>query len=195
MVRYYKMDDSLSLRRTHLLKIYRALILFLSVTLLFVLMELSTREPRSDVKDVAITLVDTIYVAADDTMPLTKENLWAFINECDILFPEVVFQQFMGESNHLKSKSCLVANNLGGFKVEPSSRYKNTYHIRGVKYLDHLVFPSWKHCVMHYKEFQKTNFTNQNYYRFLENQGYATSPLYIKLLKSIEVPCSLKKNK
>ncbi len=191
-MRYLKIDENLFITDIKWMPFYRVASVVSVVLMLMVVIKSFMPDPF--VQPVILYTTDTIYVSEHDTTPLTKENVWAFINECEIQFPDVVFQQFMGETNHLKSKSCLIANNLGGFKVEPSDRYESTYHIKGVKYLDHLVFPTWKHCVMHYKEFQKANFDGKprNYYRFLKSQGYAESPLYINLLKSIDVPDSIK---
>lgn len=193
MNKYYKMDENLLLTRIKLGCLHRGVAVIL-VALIFVL-TLNSFKPEPITESVVLHTTDTMYIVAHDTTPLTKENLWTFINQCEIQFPNVVYQQFIAETNHLKSKSCLIANNLGGFKVEPSSRYENTYHIKGVKYLNHLVFPTWQYCVMHYKEFQKANFDKKpkNYYMFLKSQGYAESPLYINLLKSIDVPSSIKK--
>lgn len=193
MKKYYIMNEDLMLRETKRFMSYRVGIVLSIALMIFIIPSALT--PKEVMAPLIVNSVDTVYVSAHDTTPLTKDNLWLFINQCEIQFPDVVFQQFMGETNHLKSKSCLIANNLGGFKVEPSDRYEATYHIKGVKYLSHLVFPTWKHCVMHYKEFQKANFDKKprNYYRFLKSQGYAESPLYINLLKSIDVPDSIKK--
>lgn len=142
--------------------------------------------PKKDKKKFIIEKKVIHYV--DSVPELNKENLWKEITKNNILFPKVVYQQAIGETGHLKSKSCLEANNLFGFKVFPSSRYDTTYHLKNIKHLDHLVFKSWIDCVKHYKEYQKTNFTKKYYYEYLKRSGYAESPNYLKLLKQIKTP-------
>jgi len=133
-----------------------------------------------------IQVVDTLYLPLQDTTPLTECNVLSFIKECGIEHPNVVYAQMVAETNHLKSEICKESNNLFGFKVEPSNRYEHTYHIKGIKNRSHLVFPSWKYSVMHYKAFQDVNYKGGDYYEFLERQGYAEDQGYIKLLKSIK---------
>lgn len=129
-----------------------------------------------------------------DTTPLTKENVWQFIQEIKILHPKVVYQQMIVETNNFKSKICIENNNLVGQRVEAINndgtyRYPH-YNIKKIKNRDHLVFANWKLSLIHYKEFQNYNYIAKdwNYYNFLTNLGYAEAPNYINVLKSINTP-------
>ena len=56
------------------------------------------------------------FISEDPLKPLSKENLWVEIKECNIKFPEIVFAQALLESGELKSTVTKLNNNLFGMK-------------------------------------------------------------------------------
>lgn len=130
--------------------------------------------------------VKTVVVSDIDSTPLTKENVWKFINEIEIRQPGPVYQQVMLETGDLKSKICLENHNLIGLRFQ-SKNYKQ-YCIEDFKPRGHLAFASWKLSLLHYKAFQNKYYHGGDYYDFLSRRGYAEAPDYVKQLKKIKIP-------
>ncbi len=102
---------------------------------------------------------------------LSKENLYNELVAQDIDFPEIVEAQAILETGNFKSYSCVCRNNLFGL------RNKNgTY----------MSFEHWTLAVAAYKKYiQKYDTLPENYYKYLDNLGYAEDPNYIIKLKEI----------
>jgi uncharacterized FlgJ-related protein len=96
-------------------------------------------------------------------------EVFEYICEEDILFPEIVMKQAILETGWFRNKFLMNKNNLFAFKNQ--------------KYLK---FNSWQECVEYYKAWQDKFYTNQNedYYKFLIRIKYA-SPGYTALLKKV----------
>lgn len=164
------------------------IIVILSIILLFSI--------RSNTKHsvAVINHSKVVFISELDTTPLTKKNVWEFLNKLNILHPQVVYQQIMLETNNLTSPICSENNNIVGQRVEATNsdgsyRYAH-YNIKGLKNRGHLVFANWKLSLLHYKAFQEHNYLKKhwNYYNFLRSLGYAEDPQYIDKLKQIKTP-------
>lgn len=86
------------------------------------------------------------------------------------IFPEIVIKQMKLETGSLTCTNCSWDhNNLFGF------RWKGEY----------LEFDTWQDGVDYCAEWQKRKFTEDYYYTFLIEVGYATDPQYINKLKQL----------
>jgi hypothetical protein len=101
-------------------------------------------------------------------LELNDSCLMAYMNEIDILFPELVLQQIHWESAHFKSKICLENHNLLGIKY--IKQKESIGENRG-----HAVFPTYKSCLRDYKRLQQ-------YYIGNLVGKYAEDPTYGKKL-------------
>lgn len=102
---------------------------------------------------------------------LSEENLYNELVAQGIDFPEIVKAQAVLETGHFKSHVCVDKNNLFGL------RNKNgTY----------MSFSHWTFSVAAYKKYiQKYNHSPDDYYKYLDELGYAEDPDYITKLKQI----------
>ena len=99
----------------------------------------------------------------------------------EIKYPEIVLKQIILETGWLKCTNCsLEHNNLFGF-----------WHEQMYKQFDH-----WRESVVYYRRWQEKWYITGNYYAFLECiykgrdgdcKRYATDPLYVDKLKSINI--------
>jgi len=116
-------------------------------------------------------------VEANDPDPvevpeLTVDNVKEAIIEAGIQYPEIVLKQAILETGWLKCTNCsLTRNNIFGFY------YKKKY----------ISFDNWIDCVAYYKRWQDRHYKGGDYYQFLKDVGYATSPTYVQKLKQIKV--------
>ena len=109
---------------------------------------------------------------SDEIPELTVENVKAAIIEAGIQYPEIVLKQAILETGWLKCTKCsLTKNNIFGFY------YKKKY----------ISFDNWLECVDYYKRWQDRHYKGGDYYQFLKDVGYATSPTYVQKLKQIKV--------
>ncbi len=108
----------------------------------------------------------------EDVPELTVNNVKAAIIEAGIKFPEIVLKQAILETGWLKCTKCsLNKNNIFGFY------YKKKY----------IAFENWTDCIDYYKRWQDRHYKGGDYYQFLKDVGYATSPTYVQKLKQIKV--------
>ena len=106
------------------------------------------------------------------TPELTIENLKIILKQEKVKHADVVLQQAIVETGWFKCTHCsLSRNNIFGFY------YKKKY----------LVFTDWVDCVRYYKRWQDRHFKGGDYYKFLEDVGYATNPRYVSDLKKIRL--------
>ena len=106
------------------------------------------------------------------TPELTIENLKIILKQEKVKHADVVLQQAIVETGWFKCTHCsLSRNNIFGFY------YKKKY----------LVFTDWVDCVRYYKRWQDRHFKGGDYYKFLEDVGYATNPKYVSDLKKIRL--------
>ena len=112
------------------------------------------------------------YNDPDKVPDLTVENVKAAIIEAGIQHTEIVLKQAILETGWLKCTKCsLTRNNIFGFY------YKKKY----------ISFDNWLDCVDYYKRWQDRHYKGGDYYQFLKDVGYATSPTYVQKLKQIKV--------
>lgn len=114
-------------------------------------------------------------VKGQDTT-LTKDNVYNYIVESCIHHPDIVFQQALKESGHLKCEGCsLDHNNLFGF------RYNHEY----------LEFDTWKESIDYYERWQIRKGYNgeEDYHEFLIRKWGAPKmrEKYIPTLKDIGI--------
>ena len=102
---------------------------------------------------------------------LSEENLYNELVAQGVDFPEIVQAQAILETGHFKSYACLQQNNLFGLR-----NGDGTY----------MSFDHWTNAVAVYKKFiQKYNHPPNDYYKYLQDLGYAEDPNYIIKLKQI----------
>ena len=108
-----------------------------------------------------------IFLPFNTLLCQTKQEVRSYIIECDIQHPDIVYAQYGLESGWGKSYAARHRNNLFGF-------------INGQKY-----FNSWQECVEFYKKWQDKHYKGGDYYEFLKQAKYASSPTYAISLKTI----------
>lgn len=102
---------------------------------------------------------------------LSKENLYSELVAQEIDYPEIVLAQAILETGHFKSYSCKVRNNLFGLK-----RKDGTY----------MEFDHWTNSVHAYKKYiQKYTEIPNDYYKYLNDLGYAEDSIYVIRVKEI----------
>ncbi len=102
---------------------------------------------------------------------LSEENLYNELVAQGVDFPEIVQAQAILETGHFKSHACLQQNNLFGLR-----NGDGTY----------MAFDHWTDAVAAYKKFiQKYDPPPNDYYKYLQDLGYAEDPNYIIKLKQI----------
>ena len=101
-----------------------------------------------------------------------KNEVYDTLVAYGIQHPDIVMKQVILETGHLKCTNCsLDHNNIFGFRYEG-------------KYLE---FDHWTDGVDYMKDWQirKGYVAGEDYYKFLDDVGYATSPTYIDKVKEI----------
>lgn len=102
---------------------------------------------------------------------LTKENLFNELVAQGIDCPEIVLAQAILETGNFQSYSCKTRNNLFGLK-----RKDGTY----------MTFDHWTDAVYAYKKYiQKYEEIPTDYYKFLNDLGYAEDSNYVERVKQI----------
>lgn len=102
---------------------------------------------------------------------LSKENLYNELIAQEIDYPEIVLAQALLETGNFKSYSCKVRNNL--FRL---MRKDGTY----------MEFDHWTNSVHAYKKYiQKYKEVPNDYYKYLNDLGYAKDSIYIIRVKEI----------
>lgn len=102
---------------------------------------------------------------------LSKENLYSELIAQKIDYPEIVLAQALLETGNFKSYSCKVRNNLFGLM-----RKDGTY----------MEFDHWTNSVHAYKKYiQKYKEVPNDYYKYLNDLGYAEDSIYVIRIKEI----------
>lgn len=102
---------------------------------------------------------------------LSKENLMNELKAQDVQFPEIVAAQALLETGNFKSYSCINRNNLFGLRKKDGT---------------YMSFGHWTECVAAYKKYiQKWKQPPSNYYKYLDNLGYAEDTSYTTKLKQM----------
>jgi len=112
--------------------------------------------------------------------------LWEYLQLTGIEHPDVVYLQAILETGWFKSGSFVNYNNLFGMKVP---RIRDGV-VTGTG-LGHASYDHWTSSVDDYKLWQQywkgKGFNQTDYYRFLNEVGYATARNYTKTLKKIQL--------
>lgn len=102
---------------------------------------------------------------------LSRENLINELKAQDIQFPEIVVAQALLETGNFKSYSCINRNNLFGLRKKDGT---------------YMSFEHWTECVAAYKKYiQKWKQPPNDYYKYLDDLGYAEDTSYTTKLKQI----------
>jgi len=103
--------------------------------------------------------------------PLNDSTLYEALCFYDVPNPKIVLAQAKLESGNFTSR--LTKNNNNPFGLY-NSKTKQFYH-----------FKHWAYAVLFYKENISNKYKGGNYFKFLEDLGYAEDPLYNDKLKEI----------
>ena len=102
---------------------------------------------------------------------LSEENLMNELKAQDIQFPEIVAAQALLETGNFKSYSCINRNNLFGLRKKDST---------------YMSFEHWTDCVAAYKKYiQEWKQPPNDYYKYLDDLGYAEDASYTTKLKQM----------
>lgn len=103
---------------------------------------------------------------------LSKDNLYNELIAQEIDYPKIVLAQAILETGHFTSYSCKERNNLFGLRRKDGS---------------YMTFDHWTNSVHAYKKYiQKYKETPKDYYKFLDDLGYAEDSVYVVRVKQIE---------
>lgn len=96
----------------------------------------------------------------------------------DIQHPEIVVSQAVLETGHFRSKLCVEHKNLFGL-------YNSYQH-------DFYKFHHWTESVKAYKDKIQNRYNDESdYYKWLEDLGYAEDTLYISKVKNVQEDLNL----
>ena len=102
---------------------------------------------------------------------LSEENLMNELKAQDVQFPEIVVAQALLETGNFKSYSCINRNNLFGLRKKDGT---------------YMSFEHWTDCVAAYKKYiQKWKQPPNDYYKYLDDLGYAEDTSYTTKLKQM----------
>lgn len=102
---------------------------------------------------------------------ITVEKLYEACEYYNIQHPDIVTAQALLESGFFKSDLCLEHHNLFGLY---NSRIKDYYH-----------FNHWTESVKAYRDKVQYKYKDGDYYKWLQELGYAEDTLYIPKVKSL----------
>jgi len=102
---------------------------------------------------------------------LTYENVYRMCIYYGLEHPEIVVAQSILETGHYKSSQCINNNNLFGLYDSNANKY--------------FEFSHWTKSIMAYKDMVQYRYEGGDYYKFLNNIGYATDVKYTKKVKDI----------
>lgn len=107
-----------------------------------------------------------------DHFKLTNDNLYTELVAQGIDYPKIVLAQAILETGHFTSYSCRERNNLFGLRKRDGS---------------YMTFDHWTNSVHAYKKYiQKYKEIPNDYYKFLNDLGYAEDSVYVVRVKQIE---------
>lgn len=125
---------------------------------------------KKESMDNIVTKIDTIKKDSVN-VSLTDDSLLEELQARNIAHPKIVLAQAKLETGNYTSKVCLTHNNLFGLRKADGSYYK---------------FNHWKESVQAYKDYVQYKYQPpSNYYKFLEDIGYAEDKSYTDKLKKI----------
>lgn len=115
---------------------------------------------------------------------LNKENVYLAIKSLGIIYPDVVFAQFLIESGNLESKLVRTNNNIAGMKLPRKRQTTATMSKHG-----YAVYDSWYSCVIDYKFWQdmvldKRKLSKSQYLNYISDK-YASHSDYKQRVKRV----------
>jgi uncharacterized FlgJ-related protein len=128
-------------------------------------------------KTLLLTITTLVY---SSIFSQTYDEVKNYIYEQDSLeHKEIVLRQAVLETGWFKSYNCKKRHNLFGFRWKPWVSETNKH--------GYIIFDDWKESVDYYVRWQGRHYDGGDYYAFLDEVGYATSPTYIQKLKGIKI--------
>jgi hypothetical protein len=141
--------------------------------------------------------------SANQSKPLTKENLVEELNANHIICPEQVYAQIMIESGNLSSFLTRRTNNLLGMRY-PYKRNTSAIGIflpsqnlivKGTKpelkkyrnQNNYAVYATWEDCIRDYKYWQEKSFKLTEIYLDFLGDYYAEDSLYVSKIRKITI--------
>ena len=125
---------------------------------------------KKESMDNIVTRIDTIKKDSVN-IALNDDSLLEELQARNIAHPKIVLAQAKLETGNYTSKVYLTHNNLFGLRKADGSYYK---------------FNHWKESVQAYKDYIQYKYQPpSNYYKFLEDIGYAEDKSYTDKLKKI----------
>ena len=117
-----------------------------------------------------------IYIDNVDTIPTCifkspKEGLKEALTYYRVEHADIVYAQAVLETGNFTSNLCKDNNNLFGLYNSKSKKF--------------FRFTHWTEAIEAYKNYIQCKYHGGDYYKFLENLGYATDSEYINKLKEI----------
>lgn len=136
---------------------------------LFCFISMSFHDVRIIPQQPKIEVQDTSFLCGE----LNDSILYLALEYYNIKHPRVVLAQAKLETGNYTSRHCIKGNNLFGL-----------YNSKKKKYFQ---FNHWSESIEAYKNMiEYKHRDGENYYKFLERIGYATSPTYVDKVKQIE---------
>jgi len=99
----------------------------------------------------------------------TKEEVYDYLVQIECKYPDIVLVQARHETGNFKSKGARVRKNLFGLWNHDKQEY--------------YTFSCWQESCNEYLCMVQYKYQGGDYYKFLEEIGYATDPIYIQKLK------------
>ncbi len=117
---------------------------------------------------------------AHDRVRLTPQNVYQYLMDLEVKFADIVLRQSILETGWYTSYNCLNRKNLFGMRgAAKTDDNPNGY----------MTYKNWQYSCRAYLRWQRRKYgdSDQNYYDFLNEIGYAESPTYTDKLKSINI--------
>lgn len=130
------------------------------------------REVVAETRQRELQQQDTISVVwRQNHFILSKENLYNELVAQEVDFPDIVLAQAILETGHFQSYACVNRHNLFGLRKRDGS---------------YMSFSHWTECVAAYKKYiQKWKHPPNDYYKHLDDLGYAEDTSYTTKLKQM----------
>lgn len=137
--------------------------------LLFCFTFMSFHDVRITPQQSKIKIQDTSFLCGE----LNDSTLYLALEHYNIKHPRIVLAQAKLETGNYTSRHCIKGNNLFGLYNSKKKRY--------------FQFNHWSESIEAYKDMiEYKHRDGENYYKFLERIGYATSPTYVDKVRQIE---------
>jgi len=127
--------------------------------------------------------INTHFILPKRNDNFSERNLYHYLREVDIKYPEIVMAQAKLESGYFNSRLFKEQNNIFGMQL-PKQRQTTAVGAKN----GYAVYKSWKHSVMDYKLWQNGmigKIHNHNQYFSYIFRNYAQDTNYVKHLKKI----------